>query len=66
MWISIAVIVVAVAWIGIQIASGVAILGLDHFVQREKAAGPYWFIIGLESFVLVIGLILTCMKLGWC
>ncbi len=33
-------------------------LGLDHFIEREKAAGPFWFIIGLEIFGLTVALIL--------
>lgn len=40
-----------------QIVGGIAMIGLDHFVEREKSPGPYWFIIAVEGLMLLVGVL---------
>lgn len=62
-WIGGAVLIGMLVFIAVQVKAGVAVLGLDHSVQREKSAGPFWFVIGVELLAFAVSTILFVMSL---
>lgn len=42
-----------------QIVTGSAMLGLDHFVDREENPRQFWFIIGIETLMLIVAVAAT-------
>ena len=57
--ISLLILIVAVGTLIAQIASGSAIIGRDRYVDRDERPGQYWFIIGVEALMLLVGVLST-------
>lgn len=55
--IGVAAIVISAGLIVAQLAIGSAFLGNDRPAQRSKAPFHYWFIIGVESLAVIVGIL---------
>jgi hypothetical protein len=54
--VEIALLVVGCSALGFQVVSGIAIVGLDHVVERAKSPAQFWFMIGIQLLAVLVSL----------